>query len=577
VAKPTMTLQLDPAFAAGGVAHLTLIASDTGTEVGFATAAELAVAGERTARVGRARTVTIGTTNGSPTVTGTFKSTDEGKPITGTGIPADTRIIAVSDAGATLSENATATGAAVTATVDVDGLVTFTDVNPNSGSSDDVIDDPTGTAWELALTVPGARPNPVYFHAPDESGVVSITAHVTLRPGGVPPSGTVTILETMVEERVGDLTDVTDLPEALRTVVAGDDLLVIQDDGLYRADASDVLARANHTGTQLASTISNFDTQVRTSRIDQMAAPTSALTWSQPLTLGDGEVLHGSIGLGASVFGPAIAMLGSTGDTQAKAIYTSTQLAFGPGGSSATDTVIARTGVAALGITGTVTVSAGLTVTAGSVSLPAGSVANAALATNPLARASHTGTQTASTISDFDTQVRTSRIDQMTAPTAGLTWSQPLQVTQATAQTSTAGDGQAILGASSFFGGGILLLKENSGDAQVKASYTGGGMNLGPGGSSALDVTVLRSAANTLTITATTTVIAGNLSMSARNIITDTTTGLKIGTATTQKLGFFNATPVVRRTLAATATDAATTQTLANSLRQALIDLGLGA
>ncbi|MFF4027025.1 hypothetical protein ACFYY5_29670 [Nocardia elegans] len=35
--------------------------------------------------------------------------------------------------------------------------------------------------------------------------------------------------------------------------------------------------RANHTGTQLASTISNFDTQVRTSRLDQMAVPTSAL------------------------------------------------------------------------------------------------------------------------------------------------------------------------------------------------------------------------------------------------------------------------------------------------------------
>lgn len=39
--------------------------------------------------------------------------------------------------------------------------------------------------------------------------------------------------------------------------------------------AADLLARANHTGTQAASTISDFDTQVRTSRLDQMAAPTS--------------------------------------------------------------------------------------------------------------------------------------------------------------------------------------------------------------------------------------------------------------------------------------------------------------
>jgi len=41
--------------------------------------------------------------------------------------------------------------------------------------------------------------------------------------------------------------------------------------------AVDPLARANHTGTQLAATISNFDTQVRTSRLDQMAAPTASV------------------------------------------------------------------------------------------------------------------------------------------------------------------------------------------------------------------------------------------------------------------------------------------------------------
>lgn len=42
--------------------------------------------------------------------------------------------------------------------------------------------------------------------------------------------------------------------------------------------ATDPLARANHTGTQLAATISDFDTQVRTSRLDQMAPPTGALS-----------------------------------------------------------------------------------------------------------------------------------------------------------------------------------------------------------------------------------------------------------------------------------------------------------
>jgi hypothetical protein len=47
-------------------------------------------------------------------------------------------------------------------------------------------------------------------------------------------------------------------------------------------------------------------------------------------------------------------------------------------------------------------------------------IALSKLATDPLARANHTGTQAASTISDFDTQVRTSRLDQMAAPTAGV-------------------------------------------------------------------------------------------------------------------------------------------------------------
>jgi uncharacterized membrane protein len=42
------------------------------------------------------------------------------------------------------------------------------------------------------------------------------------------------------------------------------------------------------------------------------------------------------------------------------------------------------------------------------------------LAVNPLARANHTGTQTASTISDFNAAVQTNRLDQMAAPTAAV-------------------------------------------------------------------------------------------------------------------------------------------------------------
>ncbi len=41
---------------------------------------------------------------------------------------------------------------------------------------------------------------------------------------------------------------------------------------------TDPLARANHTGTQPAATISDFDQQVRTSRLDQMAYPTNTVS-----------------------------------------------------------------------------------------------------------------------------------------------------------------------------------------------------------------------------------------------------------------------------------------------------------
>ncbi len=40
------------------------------------------------------------------------------------------------------------------------------------------------------------------------------------------------------------------------------------------------ISRANHTGSQLAATISDFDTQVRTNRLDQLTAPTGSVGWN---------------------------------------------------------------------------------------------------------------------------------------------------------------------------------------------------------------------------------------------------------------------------------------------------------
>ena len=62
---------------------------------------------------------------------------------------------------------------------------------------------------------------------------------------------------------------------------------------------------------------------------------------------------------------------------------------------------------------------------------------------------------------------------------------------------------------------------------------------------------------------------AGNITVGT------TTTGTKIGTATTQKIGFYNATPVVQPAAVADATDAATVITQLNDLLAKLRTLGI--
>jgi hypothetical protein len=59
------------------------------------------------------------------------------------------------------------------------------------------------------------------------------------------------------------------------------------------------------------------------------------------------------------------------------------------------------------------------------------------------------------------------------------------------------------------------------------------------------------------------------------NVVLGTTTGTKIGTATTQKIAFYNATPVVQPTAVADATDAATVITQLNALLTRMRNLGL--
>lgn len=85
----------------------------------------------------------------------------------------------------------------------------------------------------------------------------------------------------------------------------------------------------------------------------------------------------------------------------------------------------------------------------------------------------------------------------------------------------------------------------------------------------AVAVTITTTAAAGLTL-------AGHVTMGdAKNIILNATTGTKIGTATTQKLGFFNATPVVQRS-AYTQTYSTADKTHSNPTAVALTDNSAG-
>lgn len=59
------------------------------------------------------------------------------------------------------------------------------------------------------------------------------------------------------------------------------------------------------------------------------------------------------------------------------------------------------------------------------------------------------------------------------------------------------------------------------------------------------------------------------------NVTLNAPDGARIGNTSTEKVAFFGATPVAQQASAAAGTDAATTQTLANALRTALLNLGI--
>jgi len=163
------------------------------------------------------------------------------------------------------------------------------------------------------------------------------------------------------------------------------------------------------------------DSNVTTAKIADLNVTTgkiadSAITSAK---IADGTIVAGDIADGAITSAKILDATIATGDLADGAV-TSAKIA---DGTIVNADVSTSAGIAysKLSLGGTIT-SADLvdgTIVNSDISTSAG-IALSKLAVDPLARANHTGTQTASTISDFDTQVRTNRLDQMAAPTSGV-------------------------------------------------------------------------------------------------------------------------------------------------------------
>ena len=184
--------------------------------------------------------------------------------------------------------------------------------------------------------------------------------------------------------------------------------------GVYTTDTGTVTSTMIANGTIVDADINSSAAIAKTkiSGTAITAADTGTVTSTMIL---DGTIVNADINSSAAIDKTKISGTAITaGDT---GTVTSTMIA---DGTIVNADVSATAGIAysKLSLGGTIT-SADLvdgTIVNADINASA-AIALSKLATDPLARANHTGTQAASTISDFDTQVRTSKVTDLTAPT----------------------------------------------------------------------------------------------------------------------------------------------------------------
>lgn len=128
----------------------------------------------------------------------------------------------------------------------------------------------------------------------------------------------------------------------------------------------------------------------------------------------------------------------------------------------------------------------------------------------------------------------------------------PSSANLATAVTDETGSGLLVFGTSPTLTTPVLgaaTYTTLSGGNITDSGLTSGRVTFASTGGLLVDDADMTFATDTLTVTKiAATTFTGNITLSTKNIVTDTTTGTQIGTGSTQKLGFFGATPVVQQT-----------------------------
>jgi hypothetical protein len=231
----------------------------------------------------------------SPTLTTPVLGTPTSVTLTnGTGLPISTGVSGLGTGVATFLAtpssanlasaitNETGSGSLVFGTSPTIGTPTITSPTVSGLTLSDasiVFEGATADAFETTLTVTDPTADRT-ITLPNVTGTVVTTGDT----GTV--TGTMIALETIVNADISATAAIAktklDLGGTITSADLVDGTIVASDiaDGTITAAkmVTDPYARANHTGTQLASTISNFDTQVRTNRLDQMAAPTGSVS-----------------------------------------------------------------------------------------------------------------------------------------------------------------------------------------------------------------------------------------------------------------------------------------------------------